>query len=397
MKRTPIIFAVLVITAILFAFGCSHKAESPTSQQSGEPALTEGTVGPIDGPAPGGGTIIDGGGVTPIPQSYSVLKKVTYVVYDVDPLNNKEIIDGEISIAMTDGKLTSATESGKKITKGFAYDESGRVKSRSAAIDGEAIQQLIEYTYEDTKLKQVDGMTLDTSVPSPEPVPESKTEFSYDGNKRSEKAYAYDKTTEKYVENTKRTRVVDMNAEGLPERVKTCSKGIMGTTCTELNKEYDGNAMTYSSYGGGDCSGLCIMPREITLKCETGADCDFDSTGKLLEARYKYEEGGALFATLRVKGTEWDEEGRLLADEVSVLYANKIGWEKELRVRKAKYEYETLNLPAPPTMPPLLTILNELRAMLPGDIDKKFGYLFTSLLYMDRADLLFGKDGLIVN
>ena len=127
------------------------------------------------------------------------------------------------------------------------------------------------------------------------------------------------------------------------------------------------------------------------------ADCDFDTSGKLTEARYKYEQGGALFATLRIKGIDWDEDGRLLEEEVSVLYANKTGWEKELRVRKAKFEYETLNLPAPPAMPPIVTIMSVLRAKLPSDIDKKFSALFTSLLYMDRADLLFGKDGLAVN
>nr|HPM41667.1 hypothetical protein [bacterium] len=110
MKRITIVFAAVAMAATLFAFGCSHKAELPTSQQSGEPALTEGTVGPIDIPAPDGGTIIDGGGVAPIPQSYSVLKKVSYVVFKVDPSDNNPIADGAVSIDFSDGKLTSVSE-----------------------------------------------------------------------------------------------------------------------------------------------------------------------------------------------------------------------------------------------------------------------------------------------
>ena len=413
MKRILIISFCLV-AAFLMSSSCSHKSSE----------MVEGPFNIAEeiGGNGGGEAEIDDDvdtdedhGLGVLPQKVFHLKKISYSLFD--PETQVEIAAGEVSANYDeDGRLTSVEAVENTVPEStpwtakriFSYNPPGIDTAENGQLSKvkfvtQSAPSLTEYLYNAGLLSEIRVSNIDASDPNDEKIlPSTKDHFSHyhtsvTAMMREMTANRWDDKTGNFVYDPSRTEETMIDRSPFGEKVSqdslpTSSKACRGTDCKNATFDYDG--MRIISHR---VSVSTLPDIVIAIRCNPGADCEYDSAGRLSKATYNIvnKKSETITGRIRITAKGRDEEGNLTGEIVEFSHDGGGTWTK---LADRSYAYEMKELFIPPLFPPALIAFPELRELpkIHKLTDPLMKLTITTLLYNDRADLLLGTHGLVV-
>lgn len=355
------------------------------------------------------------GGLGSLPDQHFLLKKVSYTLFD--PATEKATVSGEAKATYAEGgalvSVDAVTTKASSTTPDessqlFSYNppgvdtaENGQLSKIESAAGAQAT--LIEYIYNAGLLSEVRSTLIDRTDPADvKTTPSQMNSFSYYHTSatamvREMTASNWDSAAKKYALNPAKTEEVSIDRSPFDGKVSqdalpTSSKTCKGTECLSSKFAYDGmRIVTHRATASN------LPDFSIGMRCNPGADCVFDESGKLTMATYNIVNGATekITGKLRITGKSWDDGGRLTSEVVEMSQDGGNVWTK---LAERSFEYEMKELFVPPFIAPVLISFPEVRALpqIHKIVDPFMRMTISTLLYNNRADILLGTHGLVV-